>query len=241
VQLGLIRQRWPGVLIQTYCQFGFDLITVILLQHASGGIDSAIGGLLVISIGTLALLVPLDRALLLASVTTFALLGEQSLSYLRGFTDSGGFGATGILAAVIFVITGVVQLLRKQIVDIQAIAAQRGVDLQNLVELNEYIIQHLRESIVVVDADNRIRLLNESGAGLLGIRADAHGRELASVAPTLEARLNLWRDGQDSTTESTFVLESDQNATKIEPHFARLGSDRDINRKTKIMKNMAGR
>jgi two-component system sensor histidine kinase PilS (NtrC family) len=227
MQLGLIRQRWPGLMIQTYGQFGFDLITVILLQHASGGIDSAIGGLLVISIGTLALLVPLDRALLLASVSTFALLGEQTLSNLRGFTDTAGFGATGILATVIFVITGVVQLLRKQIVDIQAIAAQRGVDLQNLVELNEYIIQHLRESIVVVDGDNKIRLLNESGAGLLGVRADAHGRELASVAPTLEARLNLWREGRDSTTESTFVLESDQSATKIEPHFARLGSDRN--------------
>jgi two-component system sensor histidine kinase PilS (NtrC family) len=226
IQLGLIRHRWPGLMIQTYGQFGFDLVTVILLQHASGGIDSAIGGLLVISIGTLALLVPLDRALLMAAVSTFALLGEQTLAYLRGFMDSGGFGATGILAAVIFVITGVVQLLRGQILDVQALAAQRGVDLQNLVELNEYIIQHLRESIVVVDADNKIRLLNESGAGLLGVRADSHGRELASVAPSLEARLARWRDGQESTAESTFILESDQSATKIEPHFARLGTDR---------------
>jgi two-component system sensor histidine kinase PilS (NtrC family) len=227
VQLGLIGRRWPGLMVQTYGQFGFDLITVILLQHSSGGIDSAIGGLLVISIGTLALVVPLDRALLLASVATFALLGEQTLSYLRGFMDSAGFGATGILAAVIFVITGIVQLLRKQILEVQALAAQRGVDLQNLVELNEYIIQHLRESIVVVDNENKIRLLNESGAGLLGVRADAHGRQLNSVAPTLESRLNRWREGQDSGTESTFVLESDQSATKIEPHFARLGTDRN--------------
>jgi two-component system sensor histidine kinase PilS (NtrC family) len=197
VQLGLIRQRRPGLMIQTYTHFGFDLITVILLQHASGGIDSAIGGLLVISIGTLALLVPLDRALLLASVTTFALLGEQTLSNLRGFTDSAGFGATGILAAVIFVITGVVQILRKQIQEVQTLATQRGVDLQNLVELNEYIIQHLRESIVVVDSQDKIRLLNESGAGLLGIRADANGRPLQDVAPALELRLSQWRAGQD--------------------------------------------
>jgi two-component system sensor histidine kinase PilS (NtrC family) len=212
--------------VQTYGQFGFDLITIILLQHASGGIDSAIGGLLVISIGTLALLVPLDRALLMASVATFALLGEQSLALARGISDSAGFGATGILAAVIFVITGVVQLLRKQILEIQALAAQRGVDLQNLVELNEYIIQHLRESIVVVDRENKIRLLNESGAGLLGIRTDANGQRLGNLAPALEERLERWREGIESNNESTFVLESDQNATKIEPHFARLGADR---------------
>ena len=226
VQLALIRRRWPGLLLQIYGQFGFDLITIILLLHASGGIVSGIGGLLVVSIGTLCLLVPLDRALLLASVSTFALLGEQTLAFLRGFTGSIDFAATGIHAAVIFIITGIVQLLRKQIGETQALAAQRGVDLQNLVELNEYIIQHLRESIVVVDNENRIKLLNESGAGLLGVRGDAHDRSLGDLAPALDERLNRWREGQESTTESAFVLENDQQATKIEPHFARLGPDR---------------
>ena len=223
----LIRQRWPNVLSQTYGQFTFDLIAIVLLLHASGGIVSGIGGLLVVSLGTLALLVQPDRAFLMAAVATFVLLGEQSLSVAGRLTATTDFAATGILAAVIFVITGIVQLLRKQIVDTQALAAQRGVDLQNLVELNEYIIQHLRESIVVVDGDNQIRLVNESGAGLLGVRGDTHNRLLGEIAPALAARLTSWREGQDSLTESTFVLERDQNATKIEPHFARLGKDRN--------------
>ncbi|HUF74329.1 MAG TPA: ATP-binding protein [Gammaproteobacteria bacterium] len=222
----LIRRRWPDLLLQTYGQFGFDLITIVLLLHTSGGIVSGIGGLLVVSIGTLALLVPLDRALLLASLSTFVLLGEQFLALVRGFTDTADFAATGILAAVIFVITGVVQLLRKQIVETQALAAQRGVDLQNLVELNDYIIQHLRESIVVVDGENRIRLLNESGASLLGVRGDPRNHRLGELAPVLEARLDRWREGAEPLTESTFVMENDQNATRIEPHFARLGGDR---------------
>jgi two-component system, NtrC family, sensor histidine kinase PilS len=223
----LIRQRWPNVASQTYGQFTFDLIAIVLLLHASGGIVSGIGGLLVVSLGTLALLVQPDRAFLMAAVATFVLLGEQSLSVAGRLTATTDFAATGILAAVIFVITGIVQLLRKQIVDTQALAAQRGVDLQNLVELNEYIIQHLRESIVVVDGDNQIRLVNESGAGLLGVRGDTRNRLLGEVAPALASRLARWREGQDSFTESTFVLERDQDATKIEPHFARLGKDRN--------------
>jgi two-component system sensor histidine kinase PilS (NtrC family) len=222
----LIKRRWPELVIQTYGQFAFDLITIVLMVHASGGVVSGIGGLLVVSIGTLVLLVPLDRALLLAALSTFVLLGEQSLSYAQNLTDSAEFAATGILAAVIFVITGIVQLLRKQIAETQALAAQRGVDLQNLVELNEYIIQHLRDSIVVVDNENRIRLLNESGAGLLGVRGDPRGRRLGELAPVLDVRLARWREGQESLTESTFTLDSDQNATRIEPHFARLGPDR---------------
>ena len=226
IQHFLLPRRWPNLLLQTYGQFGFDLVTVVLLLHASGGIVSGIGGLLVVSVGTLALLVPLDRALLLASVTTFALLGEQTLAYRRDFTDITDFAGSGILAAVIFVITSVVQLLRKHIVETEALAAQRGVDLQNLVELNDYIIQHLRESIVVVDGDNLIRLINESGSNLLGVHGEAREHSLSEFAPELEERLSRWREGQDAITETTFVLANDQNATKIEPHFARLGSDR---------------
>lgn len=225
-QYFLIRRRWPAVLLQTYLQFGFDLITLVLLLHASGGITSGLGGLLVVSIGTLALLVPLDRALLLAALTTFVLLGEQTLAFTRGFTAQTDFAATGILAAVIFVITGVVQLLRGRIVETEALAEQRGVDLRNLVELNDYVIQHLRESIVVVDSDNKIRLLNESGAKLLGVRGDVRDRELGSLAPALATRLDRWRGGAEPVMETTFVLESDQDGTKIQPHFARLGTDR---------------
>lgn len=223
----LIRQRLPKLQVQTYGQFAFDLVTINLLLHASGGIVSGIGGLLIVSIGTLALLVPLERALLLAALTTFVLLGEQSVSSMIGLTDTADYTATGILAAVIFVITVVVQLLRKQIVETQALAEQRGVDLRNLVELNEYIIQHLRESIVVVDKDNKVRLLNESSGGLLGVTGDAREKSIGEISPALETRLNRWRESRDPHTESTLILERDPHATKLEPHFARLGPDRN--------------
>jgi two-component system sensor histidine kinase PilS (NtrC family) len=226
VEYFLINRRWPNTTVQTYGQFGVDLVLLVLLLHSSGGIVSGTGGLIVVSVGTLALLVPLDRALLLAAVTTFALLAEQTLSLMSGLTVSTDYAATGILAAVIFVITAVVQLLRRQIVETEALAEQRGVDLRNLVELNEYIIQHLRESIVVVDSDDQIRLLNESGAKLLGIRGEHDNRRLDDLAPSLGRRLARWREGHEQTSESTFVLESDQSAAKIQPHFARLGPDR---------------
>jgi len=226
VEFFLLRQRWPGIALQVYGQFAFDLVTLILLLHSSGGIQNNISGLLIVWVGTLALLVPLDRALLLAALATFALFGERSLSSQGGAGGFADYYATGTLAAIIFVVIGVVQLLRRRIVETEALAEQRGVDLKNLVELNEYVIQHLRESIVVVDADNRIRLLNESGAKLLGVREAARDRRLGEVAPALESRLMRWRNGAEQASEATFVLESDQNATKIQPHFARLGSDR---------------
>ena len=226
VEYFLINRRWPNTTVQTYGQFGVDLVLLVLLLHSSGGIVSGTGGLIVVSVGTLALLVPLDRALLLAAVTTFALLAEQTLSLMSGLTVSTDYAATGILAAVIFVITAVVQLLRRQIVETEALAEQRGVDLRNLVELNEYIIQHLRESIVVVDANDRIRLVNESAGKLLGGRTKVTGLRLADIAPSLARYLAGWRAGDDDLLKTTLVIGGDANAANIHPHFARLGSGR---------------
>jgi two-component system, NtrC family, sensor histidine kinase PilS len=224
-ELFALKRRWPNLALQTYGQFAFDLVTIVLLVHSSD-ISSNLGLLIIVPVGTLALLVPLDRALLLASLTTFALLGEQTPALFRGLSDNKDFLSTGVICAVIFVIAGVVQLLRKQIVETEALARQRGVDLQNLVELNDYIIQHLRESIVVADESNHVRLINESGANLLGVRGDARNQALATIAPGLEARLDRWRHGAEPATESTLVLENDRNASNIQPHFARLGPDR---------------
>ena len=126
---------------------------------------------------------------------------------------------------MIFVITGVVQLLRIRIVETEALAEQRGVDLQNLVELNEYIIQHLRESIVVVDGDDQIRLINESATSRLGTAPSATEQDLAAVSPDLTARLGQWRAGANvERSEMTF---SARDGTNVQPHFAPLSTGRD--------------
>jgi two-component system sensor histidine kinase PilS (NtrC family) len=207
-------------------QFSVDLLTIIMLMHASGGIESGFGNLLIVSIGTLALLVRLDQALFLCALGALALLGEQTFSYIQRISSIADFAAAGVLGAVLFVFTAVVQLLRNRMVESEQLAAQRGVDLQNLVELNEYIIRHLRESIVVVDGEDRIRLLNESAAALLGAKNDARDRRLTELSSELSERLQRWRDGAEQSSVASFVIESDPNATKLDPHFARLGADR---------------
>jgi two-component system sensor histidine kinase PilS (NtrC family) len=138
-------------------------------------------------------------------LATLALLGQQTLAQLQGLTGSAQFAPTGILGAVIFVITAVVQLLRGRIVETEALAQQRGVDLQNLVELNEYIIQHLRESIVVVDSHDRVHLMNESAGKLLRATPTGGGVALASLSEELTARLRRWRTrGEDVHESSSF-------------------------------------
>ncbi len=224
VFLVLLQRRKPATSSQTYLQFGTDLVAVALLIHASGGISSGIGGVLIVSVGTLALLLPTDRAFLLAAVSTLVLLGEQTYAQLQGITTSAQFAPVGILGAVIFVITAVVQLLRARLVETEALAEQRGLDLRNLVELNEYIIQHLRESIVVVDGDDQIRLINESAVKQLSAAGQQSGDVgLEATSAELAGQLRRWRSGADRT-QTTF---SSPDGANIQPHFAPLSSGRD--------------
>ena len=224
VFLILLHRRTPGTRWQTYLQFTIDLVAVALLIHASGGISSGLGGVLIVSVGTLALLLPTERALLLAAVAALVLLGQQTYAQLQGITTGTQFASVGILGAVIFIIASVVQLLRTRLVETEALAEQRGIDLRNLVELNDYIIQHLRESIVVVDGEDQIRLINESAVKQLAAAARSGETSLATLSPDLAAELRRWRSG--SNVDRTQMTFSSPEGASIQPHFAPLGSDR---------------
>ena len=221
----LLRERLLSAPAQGFLQLALDLATITVLMHASGGVSSGVGGLLIVSVGALALLVERDRAFLVAALAAFAILGEQTVALLQGSAASSQYAPAGILGAVIFVITVVVQALRHRMLETEALAEQRGVDLRNLAELNQYIVQHLRESIVVVDADDEVRLMNESAAQQLGTASIRADRALQEVSPELANRLEVWRvQGRPiGTTPPKFS--SADGSTTISPHFAALGSE----------------
>jgi two-component system response regulator PilR (NtrC family) len=125
---------------------------------------------------------------------------------------------------VIFVITAVVQLLRKRLVETEALAEQRGLDLRNLVELNEYIIQHLRESIVVVDDEDHVRLINESAVKHLGAGAGGDEVRLEALSAELANELRVWRS--EANVERAQMAFSSPDGTNIQPHFAPLSAGR---------------
>jgi two-component system sensor histidine kinase PilS (NtrC family) len=222
----LLGRRRPELIIQAYLQFAADLVAVLALVHASGGMSSGFGGLLIISVGSLGLLMRRDLAFAFAAIATLGLLLEQAFAQASGLTGPTQFVQAGILGAVIFVITIGVQLLRHRAVETEALAEQRGIDLRNEVQLNQYIVRHLRESIVVVDGDGRIRLLNESAITHLGTDASATGRPLASVAPELARYLELWRRLGPEYDKRPVTLSSADESTHVQPHFAPLGGDR---------------
>ena len=226
IEYVLLRREIGELRKHIYGQGLVDIVLLTLLMHASGGIVTGFGTLLIVSIGSLSLLLPTTKALFFAALATIALLASQLVAVSQGITGSAEFTQSGVLGAVIFTIVAATQILRGRVVESEALAAQRGVDLRNLVELNDYIIQHLRESIVVVDHSSHIRLINESAQKQLSAAAARAGMPLGDVSAELDDRLKAWRKrADDKSNHGAFT--ADNGTTRLEPHFARLGPGRD--------------
>jgi two-component system sensor histidine kinase PilS (NtrC family) len=222
---------WVGLLYQKQSPDGglalgpvqllVDIVGITILMHASGGISSGIGGLLVVFVGAASLTLRGRHAYFAAAISALAILGEQLASYMLGLSTASAFVPAGMLGAVIFTIASAAHPLARRLQESEALAHQRGIDLANMAQLNDYIIQHLRESIVVVDDLENIRLINQSAAKHLGGSGGKAKQALDTVSPELHRILLHWRRfGAKSDGAAKFV--SADGSTQIHAHIAPL-------------------
>lgn len=207
-------------------QLFIDIAGITLMMHASGGISSGIGGLLVVFIGAASLTLRSRQAYLGAAIAALAILGEQAANFVFWQSPANTFLPAGVLGAIIFTIASAANPLARRLQESEALARQRGIDLANMAQLNDYIIQHLRESIVVVDKTENIRLINQSAAEHLGVDRHQTGHSLASVSPELQRILLGWRvQTNRGNTPGSFT--STDGSVQIDVHIAPLIGSED--------------
>ena len=218
----LVRNRLGSAYLQTILQATLDIFVLMLLLHACGGVASGLGLLLLVPVGSLAFLLPPQSALFLAAVTIISLLAHTIWQQLTGHIDINAYAAAGLLGIVLFTIAAAASFVATSMQQSEALVRQKDLDLANLAELSQYIVQHLRESLLVVDAADTIRLINESAAEILGDVHAVPGALIGEVSPRLLYSLSTWRrsaHGEDAP--SSFVAAD--GARLIQPHFAPLG------------------
>ena len=201
-----------------------DGTALTLLTAASGGVESGLPLLALVPLGGIALLLEWRGALLTAAIGSLLLLCQQAALTAVGLADGiGALAQTGYFGLTYFLVTASSAFLGRQLRETQALVQQRDLDLANLAELSEYIVQHLREALLVVDADDRLRLVNPAATHLLGPGAVA-GRKLADVTPQLLGPLTEWRQQPTGATPSRArQFPAADGSHEVEPHFAPLG------------------
>ncbi len=201
----------------------FDLLAGAVALYALVGMSSGVALLLVFNVGAGALLMPLRNGLAFAVAAGAVVLGE--FFYSRMMLVSDGVVAEPIMFAVTYLAIAILtNLLGQQMRASQALAERRGVEVANLAQINELIIRRMRNGVLVVDADNNIRVFNEAAWFLLG-KPPPERQALSEAAPELSRRLWHWLNGKP--VEATPVALA-EDVPEVIPRFTRLSVSDDL-------------
>ena len=214
----------PSLRILALVNATVDTLAISLILYTCGGAGSGLGILLVLPVGAMALLGRTKDVFLVPAIATLGLLTQQIAATLVGYAPATDYTTAGMLGVVLFVIGLSVWPIADRLRESEALVRRQEIDLANLEQLSHYIVQHLRESILVVDIEDQIWLINESAASLLGARQAFPGALLGEASPRLLYLLETWRQRTDKVNSATDTLVSADGARMLRPHFAALGN-----------------
>jgi two-component system sensor histidine kinase PilS (NtrC family) len=156
-----------------------------------------------------------------AATAALAVLLEQTFQLWRNDAGPQEFLQAGITAGAFFATAGLASALARYARTSEQIAAERGVDLANLSQINEIVIRDMQDGILVVDGDGRIRQNNPRAIQLLGPLPLGRWPNLVDYAPEIARLLGSWREGK---TETTFMqLRTPRAAGELQVHFVPIG------------------
>ncbi len=195
----LIRHRWFQFDTQVLGQVIIDLFALTLLMHASGGVNSGLGMLLVITVAGGSLLTEGRTAFFFAAVASLCVLIQVTLADIYTWFGQTSYTHAGMLGVTFFATAFLAFSLAKRVRINETLAKQRGEHLRYLAQLNAQIVQQIESGIVVMDAMGHIRLFNEAAKRLVGLKEQPNGRTLKSILPDLAEQLRNWQIAQIKT------------------------------------------
>ena len=240
--------RRPRLKVQAYWQMLVDLGALTVMIHASGGLVSSLNSLLITAVAASGILLPLTSALLAAALGFFLLLSSWLLSQWQAVTQQLARNGTsvanwsdlwerisntsddwvrlGVLGAALFIAATLTYALAERARRSEALAQRRTLELLEIAELNQGIIRHLQNGVVVVDSTGQVLVLNDTARDALGWSDDPAGMPLSDLSPSLARMLGDWLD--DPTVDLR-AFRPVEHHPELTPRFTRLSSLQDAN------------
>ncbi len=219
-----IQLRKPGFAVQIHIQVILDIIAITLFMHASGGVQSGLGMLIIVAVASGSILLAGRAAMVFAALATLLVLAEHSYMQISDSLTATTYPQTGLLGAAFFATALLAHALAKRVKESESLAARRGIDLANMQQLTQYIIQQMQTGVAVIDSDARLWQINESARQLLNISPPLQKTPLTDICPELAIQQQLW---QKEPTTAPCRFKPSNSDTELLPHFANLGKGRD--------------
>ena len=201
-----------------------DITAICITLHALPGASTGLAMSLLVNLTVAALLLPLQRAMLLAGLASLGLLLEHSLRLSEG-RDTSTPVELGLFITCYLALAWFGYQHGRSARQSRVLAEKRGAEVANLYEINELIIRRLRTGVLVVDAEDTITLANEAAIVLLGQAEPQPEGTLPHLPRPLAQRLHRWRQGFEHELGPMRIA---QGQIEVQPRFARLMADSEL-------------
>ncbi|MCX2983200.1 PAS domain-containing protein [Halieaceae bacterium IMCC14734] len=203
--------------------FFVDILAIVMLSDASGGMASGLPILLMITVAASAIIIGNGSiATLIAALSVIALLADTLRLINEQVLELNSLFPAGLLGMLIFTVSLLIQAVARRVGKAEALARKRAADLYNLQRLNEQIVQHMQTGILLVYADDRVRLMNQAASRLLAPEQPQpmqQGRDLQTYNSEVYEQFHQWRNTKQHQPRPISIGEDDN---KIVAHFRTL-------------------
>jgi two-component system sensor histidine kinase PilS (NtrC family) len=187
-----LRLRWLSFSWQLSGQVCSDIVALTVLAHASGGIRSSVGLLLMISLAVAGIVSRGRTTLFFAALASIAALLEHAFAVLHDGAPVTQYVQVGLLCLSYFAVAGLAHKLAQYALYNQKLAQRRGRELIGMAEANRLVMRDMQDGVLVVDDSGNIIQMNPSAARLLHHSA-ASGNALSDSFPLLQQRYANWQ------------------------------------------------
>ena len=217
------QERLPLALSQTL--FGLlagDVLFLALLMVAGGSTGAPLPILLFPQLAASGWLLRTQTAFFHAAIAALVLLGLETYRMLGGGIPATQLFQTALICLGYFAMVATAVVIGRYTKASEDLAAQRGIDVANLEQVNRLIIQDMQDGVLVVDLTGVVRGHNAQVTRLLGgFGRMRGGMRLAEFSTTLH---DYWRRWNEDFSEPLppFKVETTQRLLRV--RLVRIGS-----------------
>ena len=225
-----IVSRKPGLDTQVILHTLVDITCIVILIHATGGIRTGLGMLLLIIISMTSLFLHKRVTILFAAISALAVIAEQAYSQFVYTDYKPAFTQAGMLGILIFITAILSAYTAKRLKESEKIAEVASQELENIIQMNEHIIRSMRTGIIVIKNNGVILMTNNAALELLGLTSLEAGTNLKNISIDLYNRFIDWNN---DSIQNHQPIQQKQGLPDIQPGFSLIDRSRIPHEKIK--------
>ena len=199
-----------------------DIAMLAVIVVAGGTSVAPLPSLLFPQLAARGWLLGTQTAFFHAALATVVLLGLDIARAFEGHIPYTHLLQTAMVCMGYFAMVGVAVALGRYTKASEDLAAQRGIDVANLEQVNRLIIQDMQDGVLVVDLNGIVRGHNAQVTRLLGgFGRMRGGMRLAEFSSVLH---DYWRRWQEDPTEPLPPFKVDATQRLLRVRLVRIGS-----------------